>query len=460
MHNPHSSAFPPKEQGLKDLRIIVGLGKTGLSCVRYCVQQGIPAAVVDTRDNPPGLAELRTLWPQVPIVLGGLSAKVLMQASEIILSPGVALQEPAIAACLQQGIPVIGDIEIFARAARAPIVAITGSNAKSTVTTLVGLMAENAGLHVLVGGNIGTPALELLAMPVPDVYVLELSSFQLETTHSLHAAAAAILNICEDHMDRYATLQHYIAAKQRIYQQAKHVIWNRDDLQTQPPFSTIHNQLTFGLQRPDAHQFGIITDGQQHWLAQGAERLLNVADLRIKGRHNWANALAALALGSAVGLMMPAMLKTLREFSGLPHRCAWVAEKNQVQWYNDSKGTNVGSTVAAINGLAATIRGKIILIAGGDGKNADFSDLSAPVAQYVRAAILLGRDAPRLGAALQTVTEVKYVNDLYAAVAVAAQVAQAGDIVLLSPACSSLDMFRNYEHRGDVFVAAVKELTC
>lgn len=440
------------------LRIIVGLGKTGISCVKYFMQQDIPVAVVDTRENPPDLVELRKLYPHIPIILGGLSKRLLEQATEIVLSPGVSLQEPTLVECIEQGIPVIGDIELFARAAKAPTIAITGSNAKSTVTSLVGLMAEQAGLNVLVGGNIGTPALELLAQPIPDLYVLELSSFQLETTSSLQLAAATILNISEDHMDRYVSVDDYCAAKQRIYRHANMLIWNRDDVLSCPTLKTKKRHITFGLDTPTDNEFGIIQDKEQYWLAQGTTKLLPVNKLLIKGRHNWSNALAALALGSAVGLSMNSMLKTLQIFPGLPHRCEWVAEKNAVQWYNDSKGTNVGSTIAAINGLGAQTRGKLILIAGGDGKGANFFDLQKPVNEYVRTAILIGKDAHRLGEVLLPATTVMFAQDLPSAVALAATEAEPGDIVLLSPACASWDMFRNYEHRGEVFIQAVKEL--
>jgi len=440
------------------LRIIVGLGATGLSCVRYFSRQQHPIAVVDTREHPPALAELQANFPEVPVILGELNPRVLSQASELILSPGIALQHPVIAACLAQGIPVLGDIELFARGAKAPIIAITGSNAKSTVTTLVGLMAQQAGKHALVGGNIGKPVLDLLEQPTPDVYILELSSFQLETISSLACVAATILNLSEDHMDRYSSLTDYHVTKQRIYQGAKVAVWNRDDILTCPADATTLKAVTFGLDEPSEQEFGLALYQQQYWLAKGNQRLLPVTELRIKGKHNWANALAALALGEQLGLPWDAMLQTLRTFAGLPHRCQWVATKNEVQWYNDSKGTNVGSTIAAINGFGVEGQANLILIAGGDGKGASFTELIAPVAAYVRMAILIGQDAKRLGATLASATQVSYASDLLTAVALAATVAEPGDRVLLSPACASLDMFKDYQHRGEVFINAVKEL--
>lgn len=441
-----------------NLCIVVGLGLTGLSCVRYLQARGFSVAVADTRIHPPGLATLQTEFPAIEFVGGALTTDFLLKAQEIILSPGVSLQEPAIQACLAQQISVVGDIELFARANTQPVIAITGSNAKSTVTTLVHLMARQAGCNALVAGNIGMPVLDLLTQPVADLYILELSSFQLETTFSLAATAATILNISADHLDRYQGLAAYTAAKQRVYQQAKHVICNRDDQATYPVKLDDTLLINFGLSAPKVGEFGIRLQDQDFWLAYGDELLMPTQTLRIKGRHNWANALAALALGHTVGLPFKPMLAVLAEFPGLAHRCEWLAEHQGIHWYNDSKGTNVGATVAALAGIGANQPGKIILIAGGDGKGAEFTDLVPAVANYVRLTILIGKDAQRLGACLQDVTAIQYANNLVAAVQMAANAAQAGDSVLLSPACSSLDMFQNYEHRGRVFQTAVKEL--
>ncbi len=440
--------------------LIIGLGKTGLSCARYFVKRNLPVAVMDTRNEPPGLAELRAEFPQVPIYLGGLSAEILLQAKQLIVSPGVSLHEPAIAQAIAQGIPALGDIELFVQQAKAPIIAITGTNAKGTVTTLVGEMLRCAKRDVRVGGNIGMPALDLLMATEPEFYVLELSSFQLETTYSLQAIAATILNISADHLDRYDGLDSYIAAKQRIYHNSTNIIYNRDDAKTHPSFLS-HEQkkyFSFGLTPPKSNEFGIIQQDQQFYLAFGEQNLLPVNELLIKGQHNWANALAALALGHAVGLSFETMLQALRSFKGLSHRCEWVLECDGVNWYNDSKGTNVGATLAAIQGLGNAIKGKLILIAGGVGKDADFSPLRNAVTQYVSTVILLGEAAPLLQQALASTTRILNAASMQEAIALAKQAAKKNDCVLLSPACASFDMFRNAEERGDVFKTAVKKI--
>lgn len=437
--------------------IIIGLGKTGLSCVRYLAKQQKPFIVLDTSENPPGLIELKEKFPQIPYHLGSLDANLLCKASEIIVSPGVPLDEPALIKAKAAGIPIISDIEVFVRNTKVPIVAITGTNAKGTVTTLVGDMVHNAGHKVIVAGNIGTPVLDLLSENSPEFYVLELSSFQLESTYSLQAVAATILNVSDDHLDRHHTMEAYIAAKQRVYEHCQAAIYNRDDAATHPAVtpSTIYS---FGLTEPKPGEFGIRNVAGQIHLAYGAEILLAVDELKIKGRHNWANALAALALGTAIKLPLPAMLQALREFKGLHHRCEWLTEVNGVTWYDDSKGTNVGATIAAIEGLGSAINGKLILIAGGLGKGANFEPLQAPVSKYVRDVILIGQDAPILERALNTSAPIHHAVDLKAAVMMAKSKAQAKDAVLLSPACASFDMFQNYEHRGEVFKSLVKEI--
>jgi UDP-N-acetylmuramoylalanine--D-glutamate ligase len=453
---------PPKGKNMKSeqLKVIVGLGKTGLSCAKYFAKHEIPFAVTDTRNDPPALQEFKTLFPDITLSLGSLDEKLLLEASEIIISPGLSLHEPAIAKCAQKGISIIGDIELFVRVAKAPICAITGSNGKSTVTTLVGEMVKCAGKNVQVGGNLGVPALDLLAEYEPELYVLELSSFQLETTFSLAAQAATVLNISPDHMDRYPSVNEYAAAKHRIYHHAKYIIWNRDDSLTQPyDEKALLKEFSFGLDTPSKDQFGLIHSDSGFYLAFGEEPLISVHDITLKGSHNWSNALAALALGHAMNLPMPAMLKALQTFKGLAHRCQWVGEYHGINWYNDSKGTNVGASVAALKGLASSIPGKVILIAGGLGKGADFSELRVPVAECARAVILIGEDAPKIKAALADIDAIKINADsLQEAVRIAAENAKAGDAVLLSPACASFDMFNNFEHRGEVFMAAVKDL--
>ncbi len=432
--------------------VIVGLGKTGLSCARYLAARGEAFAVIDSRDAPPGLEELRREFPQVPVFLGGFDAAVLARAQRLVVSPGVALAVPAIAAAVRDGAAVVGDIELFAREARAPVVAVTGANGKSTVTTLVGEMIRDAGLHAQLGGNLGTPALDLLAAEIPDFYVLELSSFQLETTYSLDAAAAVVLNISPDHMDRYHDVHDYAAAKQRIYRGTGTMVINGDDPLVAAMLEPGRKVVRFGLSVPVQGDFGLRQRDGEAYLAKGAEILLAAAELRIKGSHNIANALAALALGDALAIPMGSMLDTLRRFAGLPHRTQWVASRNGVNWYNDSKGTNVGATLAALQGMP----GKVVLIAGGLGKGQDFTPLKAAVAAKARAVVLLGQDAAVIERAVAGAASVVRVKDMDEAVEQAANLAHAGDTVLLSPACASFDMFKGYDHRGEVFTAAVR----
>lgn len=441
------------------LRVVVGLGKTGLSCVRFLKRQGYPVAVNDTREHPPGLVELRSEFPDVEVSLGKLDEVLLLKAREIVCSPGISINEPAIAAArLGGGIPVVGDVELFCREVKTPIVAITGSNAKSTVTTLVGLMAERAGKRVGVCGNIGTPVLDMLAEGEKDLYVMELSSFQLETTHSLRAAVAVVLNISEDHMDRYAGMVDYHQAKHRIFRNCERFVFNREDALTLPLIADDLPRTSFGLGAPDLNDFGVLKVDGKPWLARGREALMPVADLQIFGDHNVANALACLALGEAVGIDRGAMLATLRDFSGLKHRCQRVALVNGTGWYNDSKGTNVGATLAAINGLGAAIAGKLLLIAGGVGKGQDFTPLSPAMAQFGKALLLIGEDGPVIDKSVTADLERHYCRTLDEAIAKARELAVAGDAVLLSPACASFDMFKHYEDRGDQFVAGVRRL--
>ncbi|TWI58473.1 UDP-N-acetylmuramoylalanine--D-glutamate ligase [Pseudomonas duriflava] len=438
-------------------RIVVGLGKSGMSLVRYLAQQATPFAVADTRENPPELETLRTHYPQVDVRCGELDVEFLARASELYVSPGLSLQTPALMAAADRGVRLSGDIDVFSRAAKAPIIAITGSNAKSTVTTLVGEMAREAGKRVAIGGNLGTPALDLLAEDV-ELYVVELSSFQLETCERLEAEVATVLNVSEDHMDRYSGMVAYHLAKHRIFRGARQVVVNRDDPLSRPLISDQVTCWTFGYGQPDFKGFGIRESGGEKYLAFEFDPLLPVKALKIRGAHNQANALAALALGHAAGLPFEPMLTALRTFAGLPHRCQWVGEHKGVSYYDDSKATNVGAALAAIEGLGSDIAGKLVLLAGGDGKGADFEPLRTPVSTYCRAVILLGRDAARVAAALDTSVPHVYVDTLEQAVLAAAELAQSGDAVLLSPACASLDMFRNFEERGRLFAQAVEAL--
>ncbi|EHY76667.1 UDP-N-acetylmuramoyl-L-alanine--D-glutamate ligase [Pseudomonas kunmingensis] len=438
-------------------RIVVGLGKSGMSLVRHLARRGLPFAVADTRVNPPELATLSAEYPDVQVRCGELDVEFLCTASELLVSPGLAVSTPALQEAKARGVKLSGDIELFAREARAPIIAITGSNAKSTVTTLVGEMAKAAGCKVAVGGNLGTPALDLLDDEV-ELYVLELSSFQLETTEQLNAEVVTCLNISEDHMDRYSGLPAYHQAKHRIFRGARQVVVNRDDRLSRPLVADDLPTWTFGLGKPDFKGFGLFEDKGEKYLAFQFETLMPVRELKMRGAHNQSNALAALALGNAVGLPFEPMLETLRQFAGLPHRCQWVGQRNGVDYYDDSKATNVGAALAAIEGLGADIDGKLVLIAGGDGKGADFSALRLPIARYCRAVVLLGRDAQRLADALADATALVHVTTLDEAVQRAAECANEGDAVLLSPACASLDMFKNFEERGQLFAAAVEAL--
>ena len=446
---------------LKNKRVLVlGLGETGLSALRWLNAQGARLSVADTRANPPGIEEVKAGLPQVNIHAGAFSAAMFRDVDLIVASPGVPLSEPEIQAAMQRGISVIGDVELFAqyRPTNAKVIAITGANGKTTVTTLVGEMCKAAGLKTIVAGNIGLPVLDALAMEAPDVYVLELSSFQLETTSNLHVDAATMLNLSEDHMDRYASLQDYAIAKARIFYNASLQVLNRDDAWSMMMARTKLAQVTFGLSdiggggNGAEGGYGLHQIDGETWLCCGEKELINLRDLKIVGLHNAANALAAVALCRGIGIEYAPIIQTLYNFKGLPHRVEWVANIDEVDYYDDSKGTNVGATCAALSGLPQ----KVVLIAGGDGKGQDFSPLADAVSANARAVVLIGRDAPLIKAALlATDVPLYHATDLPEAVNIAKKIAQAGDAVLLSPACASFDMFKSYVHRAEVFVSAV-----
>ncbi len=440
------------------LHAVIGMGVTGLSCARYLRQQGIPFFMVDTRDNPPNLPAILQEFPGIDLVLGKLTNAALDRASILVVSPGISLEEPVIAAQAAKGKVIIGDIELFAEAVKAPVIAITGTNAKSTVTTLVGEMAIKAGVKVQVGGNLGIPALDLLTASDTELYVLELSSFQLETTHSLAPQVAVVLNVTPDHMDRYADLEAYTQAKLRVYSNCRVAVCNRDDARTDCGDQYSQRKLAFTLSKPAREEFGLISKEGTVYLAFEETLLMPVHELPILGRHYQANALAALALGFGYGLPFEPMLQTLRQFTGLAHRCQLVRQYKGVRWYNDSKGTNVGATLAAIEGLGPEIEGKIILIAGGVGKNADFTALVPAVEKYVKTVVLIGEAAPLLADLMKDHVEICFAQSMEEAVAISEQLAQPKDSVLLSPACASFDMFKNFEHRGDVFAQIVCRL--
>ena len=428
--------------------VIIGLGLTGLSCVDFFLAQNVTPRVMDTRATPPGLDKLPEA---VERYVGGLNEDWLMAADLIVASPGMALANPSLSRAADAGIEIVGDIELFCREAQAPIVAITGSNGKSTVTTLIGEMAKAAGVNVGVGGNIGLPALMLLD-PARELYVLELSSLQLETTSSLHAAAATILNVTEDHMDRYPLgLQQYRAAKLRIYENAKVCVVNADDGLTMPVRGADERCVSFGVDVGDYH---LNRQQGETWLRVKGEKVLNVKEMPLTGQHNYSNALAALALADAVGLPRATSLKALTTFTGLAHRFQIVLDHRGVRWINDSKATNVGSTEAALNGLH--VAGTLYLLLGGDGKSADFEPLRRYLTGDNIRLYCFGRDGGELAALRPEIaTQTETMEE---AMRLIAPQVNAGDMVLLSPACASLDQFKSFEQRGDVFARLAKEL--
>jgi UDP-N-acetylmuramoylalanine--D-glutamate ligase len=423
--------------------VVVGLGRTGMSCARYLRSRGVDFAVTDSRTSPPEAAALRQLAPDADVAFGGFNTSLLDGATEIVASPGVSLREPFLERAAARGVPIIGDIELFAREARAPVVAITGTNGKSTVTTLVARMAESSGKRTLAGGNLGRPALELLEQPVPELYVLELSSFQLDTTQSLRTSAATVLNVTPDHMDRYDTIADYAASKARVFANCAAAIVNLDDPLVREMGHAANTVIGFSLLQDPAANYYAQDQGGDVVLMQGREPVVKLSEMKITGMHNAANALASLAMADA-----------LREFPGLAHRSQWVADVNGVRYIDDSKGTNVGATLAAVAGMP----GSLVVIAGGQGKGQDFAPLAPAFRGKVRHVVLLGQDAKLIAAALEGVATVEFAADMPEAVKLSERAAHAGETVLLSPACASLDMFRDYAHRGDAFAAAVREL--
>jgi UDP-N-acetylmuramoylalanine--D-glutamate ligase len=433
--------------------VVVGLGKTGMSVVRWLVARGESVAVTDSRPTPPGLEALRALGSSVVTRLGGFDDSLLADADRIVLSPGVSRSEPLVRKAIEQGLPVVGDVELFARARLAPTVAITGTNGKSTVTTLVAEMALAAGRRVLAGGNLGEPALDLLAQPVPELYVLELSSYQLESTESLELIAAAVLNVTPDHMDRYDSVSAYAAAKARVFAHAAAAIVNVDDPQVRAMPRAGQRTVGFSI-AGNAAEFTLEPGASGPALCRQGEVVLPLSEMRLPGRHNAANALAALAIGTEIGLPLEPMLTALRSFGGLAHRAQVVAEHRGVRFVDDSKGTNVGATLAAVDGLIEPL----VVIAGGDGKGQDFTPLAGAFRGKVRHVVLIGRDRQRIAAVLAGVCPVEFADDMDAAVVAASRAARVGDLVLLSPACASFDMFRDYAARGDAFAAAARRL--
>ncbi|WP_299976379.1 UDP-N-acetylmuramoyl-L-alanine--D-glutamate ligase [uncultured Pseudoteredinibacter sp.] len=441
---------------------IVGLGLTGLSYARYLEAKGIAFVVMDTRKQPPMLNQLEEEFADSAYLravhLGGLHQESLMAANEILLSPGFPMADSALQAAINAGIKVHGDMSLFAEQCEGDIVAITGSNAKSTVTAWLAHMAEKAAIDYAVGGNIGTAVLSLLEQPKKSLYILELSSFQLEATPQLNAKVATILNVSADHQDRYEGMAAYHQAKQKVYRGAQNIVFNRHDPLTQALMAQGVSAISFGLNEPDLGQYGVrLRDGVEY-LAKGLDLLLPAASLSLPGQHNVQNALAALALGEAAGLPLGAMLAALQDFSGLPHRCEFVATVAGVDFINDSKGTNTGASIAALEGLGP--KQKLVLIAGGVGKGANFDELRPAVEKYCRALVCIGEDAAKIAASLDSsVADISFADDMSSAVKEAFRLAQVGDAILLSPACASFDMFASFEARGQAFKDAVQEVS-
>ena len=455
------------------MTVIVGLGVTGLSAARHLAGHGIACAVVDSRLSPPGVDALRDTLPDLPLFTGGWQPDLLAHAVELVVSPGVPLSEPAVAVAAANGVPTFGDIELFARAARAPVAAVTGSNGKSTVTTLLGEMAIQAGRCAHVGGNLGPPALDLLPVPSwaqpageevnprtsgsePDLYVVELSSFQLETTYSLTPAVAALLNISADHMDRYPDLDAYVRAKMRVFDGASAAVICRDDGAVVRACTGLEQQLrviTFGTGVPGPGDLGVALRDGEPWLCRGDDSelryLMPQRDVPLVGAHNVSNVLAALAMAEVLDIPVEPAVRAVKAFQGLEHRCELVSRGADRTWINDSKGANVGATIAAVAGLAAA--GPLVLIAGGDGKGADFAPLSEALAGRARAVVLLGQDGPRIASEIESRVPYRFAASMAEAVSAAFALSEPGDVIALSPACASWDMYPSYQVRGREF---------
>jgi UDP-N-acetylmuramoylalanine--D-glutamate ligase len=439
-----------QQKANKDL--VVGLGATGLSIARYLKRCDADAIFYDSRTEPPGLAELEEIWPAAELRLGKDS--VPKNVKRVIASPGVPDSNPLLKKARKKKLEIVSDIELFAREASKPFVAVTGSNGKSTVTTLLYLMCRADGRKVLAGGNLGEPALDLLAEDAPDVYVLELSSFQLQRTQKLPAEVALLLNVSPDHLDWHADVDEYRAAKYRIFKDVDAAVVNRADEEAARKAAHCGRVLSFGLDAPATDHYGIREEDGERYLACGDTLLLSVRDLALYGIHNQLNALAALAAGDLLGLDMAAMLQVLVEFPGLPHRMQFVARIAAVDYINDSKATNVAAAVASIE----SVDNMLVLVAGGLSKGGNFAELATAIEGKLRGAVLIGEDAEKIAHALDTVMPVHFAENMESAVHMAASCAESDDTVLLAPACASFDQYANYMARGDAFVAAVEAL--
>ena len=436
--------------------VVVGLGLTGFSCARYLLSRGLQVTVTDDRQETNYSEQLAQEYPQVVLHMGELNQQVLNESGLIVVSPGVPLNTPALLEASQNGAMLVGDIELFVQENQAPVIAITGSNGKSSVTALVGEICQQAGLRTLVAGNIGVPVLDSLTEGEHyDVCALELSSFQLEATDAVNASAAVILNISDDHMDRYDSIGDYLLAKLRIFKGAERIIvYRHDDLLKQVSLPS-ERLITYGLDEPKSkYDFGVKKIANMEWLVQGEERLMKLRDIPLTGKHNVANVLAAFALTKQMNLDKENVLQAIKSFKGLPHRTELVRELNGVKWVNDSKATNIGATIAAIQGIDESI----ILLAGGQGKDADFTELADVLPGKVKYVILFGQDAQKIDDAIGTNVETYRVENMSEAVSKAHQLAEPTDVVLLSPACASFDMYSGFTARGDDFRQQVEVL--
>ena len=445
------SAVNTSAQGAATL--VVGLGATGVATARYLAARGVDVTVIDSRPAPPGLDELRDTHPGIRVILESQDPRWLEGVGQVVLSPGLGLDTPVAAQARQAGIPLLGDIELFARAVTEPVLAVTGSNGKSTVVTLLERMLSATGLDVAAGGNLGPPALQLLEESA-DIYLLEISSFQLETTETLKPQVATVLNISPDHLDRHGSLTEYAALKSKLLRAADTAVFNWDDPLVREMSREHPRAIPFSLRENPENGYGIMEHQGERWFAGQRKPLLPVAAMRLRGAHNEANALAALAFSGALERDLSPQLEALEQFAGLPHRCQWVGEKDGVTFINDSKGTNVAATVAALEGL----KGPFVLIAGGQSKGADFSSLAASAPGRLIGAVLIGEAAEKLEGALSGSCPTRVAGDLAAAVDLAWAFATTGTTILLSPACASMDMFADYAERGEAYIAAVQEL--
>lgn len=436
---------------------ILGMGATGLSVAAFLDSKDMSFDFADSRNEPPNVDYVAQQYPQAEIVTGEFDIEFLCRYNRLIVSPGISINEPALLAAKERGVELLGDLELFLEQVEAPVIVISGSNGKSTVTELVGQMAKDSGWVTAVGGNLGTPMLKLLDQS-NQLYVIEASSFQLELLNDSRGAIAGLLNISPDHLDRYKNLQDYHSAKHRIFRGASKVVINREDVLTRPLISTQIPMISFGLNQSDLGSFGVLEGIDQGYLSYGIERLIRIDQIALKGTHNIANALAALALGYSVDLPMQSMLDTLKAFKGLPHRCQTIQHIDSVAYINDSKATNVGATVAALNGFGAKDHKNIILIAGGQAKAQDFTALKKVVTAVVKRMILIGEDLDQLQSALNGIVDIEIADSMESAVFISHQAAQSGDTVLLSPACASFDMFDGFEHRGHCFAEAVNAI--